>query len=60
MEEEIQLLIKELHDENDKLTKQLTDKPDMIWTYKSAKMSTKAVNTTVILKLKKILETEKV
>ena len=55
MKEKLEILIKELEDENDKLTQQLNNKPDMIWTYKSAKMNTRAVNLTMINKLKEII-----
>ena len=55
MKEEIEILINDLETENDKLTNQLNDKPDMIWTYKSAKMNTRAVNLTMINKLKEII-----
>ena len=55
MKEKIENLINELEDENIKLNKQLNEKPDMIWTYKSAKLNTIGVNTSTIHKLENII-----
>ena len=55
MKERIEFLIKELKEEILKLNQQLNDKPDMIWTYKSAKMNTISVHTSMIDKLGKII-----
>ena len=55
MEEKLKNLINELEVECIKLNKELQEKPDMIWTYKSAKMSTISVNKTIIVKLNNIL-----
>ena len=55
MKEKIEKLIKELGEENIKLNTQLNDNPDMLWTYKSAKMNTISVNTTTIIKMKEII-----
>lgn len=55
MKEEIKLLIEELEATNAKFQKQLNEKPDMIWTYKSAKMNEISVNKTIINKLHKII-----
>jgi hypothetical protein len=55
MKEKIQELIKELEAENSKFSTQLAEKPDMIWTYKSAKMTTISVNKTTITKLDRII-----
>lgn len=55
MKEEIKLLIEELEAINTKFQGQLNAKPDMLWTYKSAKMNEISVNKTIIAKLHKII-----
>lgn len=56
MKEKLRDLIKELEETNSKFSTQLTEKPDMIWTYKSAKMNEISVNKTLIVKLNKIID----
>jgi hypothetical protein len=55
MKEEIKELIKDLEAINTKFQNQLNEKPDMLWTYKSAKMNEISVNKTVIARLQKII-----
>jgi len=55
MKEEIKQLIKDLEATNAKFQNQLNEKPDMIWTYKSAKMTEISVNKTIIARLEKII-----
>lgn len=56
MVEEIKSLINELSEINSKFNKQLSDNPNMLWTYKSAKMNEISVNTKIIKRLEKIIE----
>ena len=56
MKEEIKELIKDLEATNTKFQTQLNENPNMLWTYKSAKMNEISVNKTIIARLESIIK----
>lgn len=56
MKEKLRDLIEELEATNAKFSEQIASKPDMIWTYKSAKLNEISVNKTLVVKLNKIID----
>jgi hypothetical protein len=55
MKEKIEKLIEDLEEINTKFQSQLNENPNMLWTYKSAKMNEISVNKTIISKLQTII-----